>query len=141
MNEKAFKAIIRRERIRMSLPRLLVYRELSQAATPLGPCEIFESLRKRKRRVGLTSVYRSLDLFESLGIVFRIERGSNLKYKLCELENHHHHIVCQRCGEVAEFDFCEISDWSRKVKESTGYEVTGHEFNFYGLCRACRDRA
>ena len=140
MNKQRFKTIIREKKLRLSYPRLLIYQELSNTESPLSPLELFKSLIRRKKRVGLTSIYRSLDLFESLGIVFKIVDGSNVKYKLCELENHHHHIVCRRCGGVVEFDFCGISDWSKKVMESTGYQVTDHQLNFYGYCNACKNR-
>jgi len=139
VNNRSFKDIIRKKKIRLSLPRLLVYQELSHAVTPLSPHEVFQSLLKRKKRIGLTSIYRSLDLFESQEIVFRIVKGSNVRYKLCELEDHHHHVICKKCGDVGEFNFCEISDWSKKVMESTGYEVTDHQLNFYGLCKACKE--
>jgi Fur family ferric uptake transcriptional regulator len=139
MNNRLFKDIIKEKKVRLSLPRLLIYQELSRAVNPLSPHQIFKSLIKRKRKIGLTSIYRSLDLFESLGIVFKIVNGSNVKYKFCELEDHHHHIICKKCGDVVEFNFCEISEWSRKVMESTGYEVTDHQLNFYGFCRACKE--
>jgi Fur family ferric uptake transcriptional regulator len=61
-----------------------------------------------------------------------------MKYKLCELKNHHHHIVCKTCGHVVELDFCDISKWSKKVMESTGYQVTDHQLSFYGLCKECQ---
>jgi len=122
----------------MSHPRLLIYQELSTAVRSLTPQELYQHLLKKKRRIGLTSIYRSLDLFESLGIVFKIINGPNVKYKLCESGNHHHHIVCKTCGDVVELNFCDISNWSKKVKESTGYQVTDHQLNFSGFCKACR---
>lgn len=141
MNKELFKNIIQEKKLKLSHPRLLIYQELSNAVTPLSPQELFESLIRRKKRIGLTSIYRSLDLFESLGIVFKIINGSTAKYKLCELKDHHHHIVCKACGSVVELDFCDISDWSVKVMESTGYQVTDHQLNFYGLCKACQREA
>jgi len=138
MNKGLFKDLFREKKLRMSHPRLLIYQELSNALNPLSPQELYQGLLKKKKRIGLTSIYRSLDFFESLGIVFKIINGSNVKYKLCELEDHHHHIVCKTCGNVVEFNFCDISDWSKKVMESTGYEVTEHQFNFYGYCEACK---
>ena len=79
-----------------------------------------------------------LDLFESLGIAFKIINGSNVRYKLCETEDHHHHIICKKCGNVVELDFCNISEWSKKVMELTGYQVTDHQLNFYGFCKICK---
>lgn len=126
--------------VRLSRPRRLILEELSASQTPLSPRQLYRGLLKKRKRVGLTSVYRCLDLFESLGMVFRIVSGSTVRYKFCKKEEHHHHVVCKGCGEVAEIDFCDISDWSKRVTETTGYEVTDHELNFYGFCQACRER-
>jgi Fur family transcriptional regulator, ferric uptake regulator len=138
MNIGLFRDLFREKKLILSHPRLMIYQELSNASSPLSPSEIYQSLLKKKRRIGLTSIYRSLDLFESLGIAFKIVNGSAVKYKLCELEDHHHHIVCKLCGHVVELNFCDISEWSKKVTESTGYEVTDHQFNFYGFCKTCK---
>ena len=138
MNKEIFKSVFQNKRVRMSHPRLLIYKELSASDIPLSPQELYRSLIKKKIKIGLTSIYRSLDLFESLGIDFKIVNGSSVKYKFCEMEDHHHHIVCKKCGDVVELHFCDISDWSEKVKESTGYEVTDHQLNFYGFCKNCK---
>jgi Fur family transcriptional regulator, ferric uptake regulator len=138
MNIGLFRNLFKEKKLSLSHPRLLIYQELSNALTPLSPLEIYQNLLKKKKKVGLTSIYRSLDLFESLGVVFKIINGSSVKYKLCELENHHHHIVCKACGNVVELNFCDISDWSKKVTESTGYQVVDHQLNFYGFCKSCK---
>ncbi|MBM4341484.1 MAG: transcriptional repressor [Deltaproteobacteria bacterium] len=138
MNKEVFKSVFQNNRVRMSHPRLFIYQELAASNNPLSPQELYRNLIKQKKKIGLTSIYRSLDLFESLGVVFKIVNGSNVKYKICEMDDHHHHIVCKKCGEVVELHFCHISDWSEKVKESTGYEVTDHHLNFYGFCKNCK---
>ena len=135
---KLFKDLFREKKLRATLPRLLVYQELSKASGPLSIQELYRRLLKSRKRIGLTSIYRALDLFESIGIVFKISDGSNARYRLCESQGHHHHIVCKTCGDVVEFSFCNISSWSKKVTETTGYQVTGHQLSLYGLCRACR---
>ena len=132
------KRLFKGKNLRLSHPRLLIYQELSDSRSPLSPQELYRSLLKKQRKVGLTSIYRSLDLFESLGIVFKIINGTSVKYKLCQTEDHHHHIVCKACGDVVELDFCDISDWSKKVTESTGYQVVDHQLNFYGFCKTCK---
>src|SRR4030043_1304939 len=138
MSTALFRSLFKQKKLSLSHPRLLIYQELSSVLSPLSPLEIYQNLLKKKKRIGLTSIYRSLDLFESLGIVFKIINGSAVKYKLCELEDHHHHIVCKTCGHVVELNFCDISNWSKKVMESTGYQVIDHQLNFYGFCKACK---
>ena len=141
MDEVQLRDIFRGRKLRMSHSRLLIYDQLSVAANPLSPQEIYRYLLKKDQRIGLTSIYRSLDLFESLGIAFKIALGSQVKYKLCELEDHHHHIVCKTCGHVVELEFCDLPKWSKKVMQSTGYEVTDHQLSFYGICGVCRKKA
>ncbi len=138
MNIGLLRSLFRKKKLSLSHPRLLIYQELSSALNPLSPSEIYQNLLKKRKKIGLTSIYRSLALFESLQIVFKITNGSAVKYKLCESENHHHHIICKACGNVVELNFCDISDWSKKVAESTGYQVVDHQLNFLGLCKACR---
>jgi Fur family ferric uptake transcriptional regulator len=138
MNKGLLKNLFKGKKLRKSHPRLLIYQELSHTKKPLSPQELYQSLVKKQKKIGLTSIYRSLELFESLGIVFKIVNGSSVKYKLCELEEHHHHIICKTCGSVVELNFCDISDWSKKVTESTGYQVIDHQLNFYGFCKNCK---
>lgn len=138
MNKEVFKTVFEGKRLRLSHPRLLVFQELSISQSPMSPQEIYRCLLKKERKIGLTSIYRCLDLFESLGIAFKIIQGPSAKYKLCEIEEHHHHIICKRCGNVTELHFCDLSNWLEKVRESTGYEVTDHHLNFYGFCKNCR---
>jgi Fur family ferric uptake transcriptional regulator len=138
MNKELFKTVFKDKKLRMSHPRWLIYQELSAAEGPLTPQEVYQCLLKKKRKIGLTSIYRSLDLFESLGMVFKIIGETNIKYKLCGIKAHHHHIICKACGRVVELDFCDISKWSNKVTESTGFVVTDHQLSFYGYCKACQ---
>jgi Fur family ferric uptake transcriptional regulator len=141
MNKGLFINFFKDKKLRLSHPRLLIYQELSDTKTPLSPQELYQILLKKQKRIGLTSIYRSLDLFESMGMVFKIINVSSVKYKLCEIEDHHHHIICKACGNVVELNFCDISDWSKKVTESTGYQVIDHQLNFYGFCKACKKEA
>lgn len=124
----------------MSYLRLLIYEDLLGTPDPVSPQEIYRRLLKRERRIGLTSIYRSLDLFETLGIAFKVVMGTQVKYKLCTLEDHHHHVICNRCGNVAEVKLCDMPKWAKKVMASTGYEITDRELSFQGLCGPCREK-
>ena len=135
-----FKKTFRERRLRVSHARLVVFQELSRNRKALSPRELYQGLLRKKKGVGLTSVYRSLELLASLGIVFKTMSGTVTRYKLCGLAGHHHHIVCERCGEVVEFDFCDLPHWTKRLARMTGYQITAHHFDFVGLCRGCQKK-
>jgi Fur family ferric uptake transcriptional regulator len=53
---------------------------------------------------------------------------------------HHHHLICERCGEVTTIPSCEVEDWAASVAKRRGFRVTGHRADVYGLCARCRRR-
>lgn len=141
MDATLFKKTFRERKLRLSHARFSVFEELSRTERPLSPRELYDDLLRKKKRIGLTSIYRALDLLESLGIVFKTMSGAVARYRLCGMERHHHHIVCERCGEVVEFDFCDLPHWRKHLDRMTGYKITAHRFEFVGLCRRCREKA
>lgn len=91
-------------------------------------------IRERCPRVGMVTVYRTLDLFSELGLVRRIELGDGPRYELAE--DHHHHLICESCGDVSEFEECPL-DPARLPSETSGFEVRSHSLEVYGLCARC----
>jgi Fur family ferric uptake transcriptional regulator len=94
-----------------------------------------EEIRVRCPEVGLVTVYRTLDLLGNLGIVRRFDLGDGARYELAE--NHHHHMICESCGDISEFEECPL-DPARLPPESVGFEVRAHSLEVYGRCGACR---
>lgn len=61
-----------------------------------------EEIKDRCPDVGLVTVYRTLDLLGELGLVRRLDLGDGPRYELAE--NHHHHLICESCGDISEFE-------------------------------------
>lgn len=105
----------------------------------LTAVEIEDALRVAERRVSRASVYRILDELEGLRLVQRVETGQAMvRYeRVCEHDEHHHHLVCDGCGLVMPFsdDALEqaISSLSRRVPLT----VSEHEIVLRGECRDC----
>lgn len=105
----------------------------------LTAVEIEEALRTTERRVSRASVYRILEELERLGLVQRVETGQAMvRYeRVCEHDEHHHHLVCDGCGLVMPFsdDALEkaISSLSRRVPLT----VSEHEIVLRGECEDC----
>jgi|SRR5215203_3505497 len=105
------------------------------AAIAAGRHQGLEEIRSRCPEVGMVTVYRTLDLFSELGIVRRLDLGHGLRYGLAE--DHHHHLICEDCGRVTEFEWCPVD--LRDLPLSGGdFEVRAHSLEVYGTCSACR---
>ncbi len=113
-----------------TLQRLAVLRALSEEQH-----QSLEEIRVRCPEVGLVTVYRALDLLGGLGIVRRLDLGDGARYELAR--DHHHHMICESCGDISEFDECPL-DPELLPPKSADFEIRAHSLEVYGRCGACR---
>jgi Fur family transcriptional regulator, ferric uptake regulator len=94
--------------------------------------QTLEEIRARCPEVGLVTVYRTLDLLCEIAAVRRLDLGDGPRYELAE--NHHHHLVCESCGAVSEFEECPLD--LRRLQD-VDFEVASHSLEIYGRCVVC----
>jgi Fur family transcriptional regulator, ferric uptake regulator len=92
-----------------------------------------EEIRGRCPEVGLVTVYRTLDLLSEIGAVRRLELGDGPRYELAE--DHHHHLICESCGDVSEFEECPLD---LRLLRNVDFEISSHSLEIYGRCTVCR---
>ena len=92
-----------------------------------------EEIRARCPEVGLVTIYRTLDLLTGIGVVRRLDLGDGPRYELAE--DHHHHLICEYCGDVSEFDECPLD---LRLLRDEGFEINAHSLEIYGRCTGCR---
>lgn len=99
--------------------------------------EVHDLLRQRGERIGLTTVYRSLQILASGGQVDML-RGPDGEtfYRRCS-SGHHHHLVCRSCGRTVEFDLPSIEKTADKVARENGFTDVSHTLEIFGLCATC----
>lgn len=99
--------------------------------------EIEDTLRASDRRVGRASVYRVLDELERLGLASRVEVGQGIaRYEA--LAHHHHHVVCDECGDVLPFSDDELERVIGRVAGRVPFDISAHEVTLRGACGNCR---
>jgi Fe2+ or Zn2+ uptake regulation protein len=87
---------------------------------------------------GVASVYRTLDLLSAAGLVQRVEVGGRALYEaVVPGGEHHHHAVCERCGELTPFSDQALERAIDGLAGRLGHRVQGHEVLIRGECRAC----
>jgi Fur family ferric uptake transcriptional regulator len=99
--------------------------------------EVHEVLRARGERVGLSTVYRTLQAMADAGEldVLRAENGEAV-YRRCST-SHHHHLVCRSCGATVEVDGPAVEKWTRAVAAAHGYRAVSHTLEVFGTCPEC----
>ena len=93
--------------------------------------------RPRRERVGLTTVYRTLQGLADTGEidVMRPPGGEHL-YRRCS-DGHHHHLVCRHCGRTVEVLGPAVESWANRVAADCGYVEVSHTLEIFGTCPAC----
>jgi Fur family ferric uptake transcriptional regulator len=103
--------------------------------------ELHADLRRGGGGVGLTTVYRHLQALADAGAVdvLRTPEGESV-YRICGTGDHHHHLVCRRCGRTVEIEGREVERWTRRVAETEGFVDVDHTVEVFGTCAACAAR-
>lgn len=123
--------------------RSAVLELLAEQSCALTAVEIEGALRTRRARpVSRASVYRILDELEELRLVQRVETGQSMVRfeRLGEHAEHHHHMVCERCGLVMPFSDSALERAISRLSERLPLTVSEHEIVLRGSCRECAAR-
>lgn len=87
-----------------------------------------------------STVFRAAARLEADGALRRVALGDG-KARFEAAGSHHEHVRCEGCGAVAAVPGCVVAAAAPAVREATGFEVTGHQLLFSGVCPACRGAA
>jgi Fur family ferric uptake transcriptional regulator len=134
---------------RLTMPRQVILEVLSNTEEHLSAEEIYLLIHKVYPNIGLTTVYRTLDLLVDMGLVFKFDFGDKrARYELSQgpaSKKHHHHLICTKCGRI--IDYTDFIDEERELLQRTeaglsekyNFKVTSHLIQFYGLCDECQE--
>jgi Fur family ferric uptake transcriptional regulator len=99
--------------------------------------QIHDGLRHHGERIGLTTVYRTLQLMAESGDVDAIRTNEGeTAYRRCST-GHHHHLVCRTCGRTVEVSGPAVERWANAVAEQHGFREISHDLEIFGTCNTC----
>ncbi|MCD4549449.1 MULTISPECIES: Fur family transcriptional regulator [unclassified Schaalia] len=126
---------------RMTKQRQAVLDELERVREFRSAQQIFEQLNSQGYRVGLATVYRNLQALaeDDYVDVLRSSDGEAL-YRRCATSEHHHHLVCRKCGYAEEISQSTIETWVAKIAASHGFSEVEHSMDLFGICANCSPR-
>ena len=119
--------------MRMTEQRRVIARVLSASADHPDVEELYRRCAKIDDRISISTVYRTVKLFEDSGIIERHDfREGRARYEQIP-DTHHDHLINLRTGEVIEFRSEEIEKLQAEVARRLGYRLVDHRLELYAL--------
>jgi Fur family ferric uptake transcriptional regulator len=127
--------IFAREHLRMTAPRQAIFEAMQNSEVPL----VVGDITKNCPQIDRVSVYRTLDLFVSLGIAEVVPMGWKQRYELTSpFKSHHHHLYCVQCHKLIDIHSKKLEQLVASIAKDSGFAPQEHKFEVSGLCEQCR---
>jgi len=133
-------ATLKKKGLKLTPQRRLIVDIIHDTEAHLTAEEIIAYVQARMPGVNKSTVYRTLELLEEFGCVYKSELSDHFIYHHAE-EGHHHHLVCSQCGRIVECDEDLFVPVEKSLGERYGFWVDFKHLIMRGLCKECRSKA
>lgn len=140
-------SFFRNRGLRFTLPRQAILDALFRAKGHLSAEDVYFRIHPLYPHIGLTTVYRTLELLYRMGSVSKFDFGDGRsRYELVRpgTDSRHHHLICTGCGRVIDYaDFIEketkfTKEIEKALSKKYDFTINSHQIRFHGLCKNCR---
>jgi Fe2+ or Zn2+ uptake regulation protein len=132
-------ALLRERGLRATSQRVVMHRLLRHRNRHVSAEELLSEASEKLPGVSLPTVYATLELFEQLGIVRRVNGGGGTLLWDTRSDAHHH-MICRRCGRIEDLEAPLDLERARRSAARAGFEADRAEVVVTGLCANCRTR-
>lgn len=123
---------------KLTRPRQAVLAVLALGEEHMNPAEIYGRARAIYPKLGLVTVYRTLEVLVDIGLIQRVHLDEGCHSYVRSRQGHSHQLVCKECGRVEEFFDCELEGVFKQLTRKTGYAIENHWLELLGRCPTCR---
>ena len=121
---------------KLTPPRRLIADIIHYTGSHLTADEIIARVEERMPGMNKSTVYRTLDLLEEAGCVYKSRMGDTFIYHHAD-EGHHHHLVCRKCGKTVDCDEDLFAPLEEAIAREHGFHVDLRHVVMNGLCDRC----
>ncbi len=123
---------------RLTSARRAVVETVQKSRRALTPLEVYDMARKKYRALGLVTVYRTLEKLEELHIIQRVHQPQGCQAFIKASSGHEHLLLCNNCGKANLFEGDDLDGLIKSIARKTGYQISEHWLQLFGLCQDCR---
>lgn len=142
MNDQSVKvsqwiAAIQSDGSRMTSSRSSVIEILASSRRAMDPIRIYDEARQIHPRLGLMSVYRTLEKLEAAGLIQRVHQPGRCNMYFAAPMGHQHLLLCDGCGKVEFFEGDDLDPLLMSIGKGKHYDIHDHWLQLFGLCDQC----
>lgn len=126
---------------RMTAPRRAIIAAALRQERPFTAEQLVADAASSAAESGRSTVYRTLEILASLGVLSRILDASGRPVYVAGAPVHRHHLVCDGCGAAVPFNACPVGDLAATLARENDFEVHSHLLEIFGTCGDCRTAA
>lgn len=123
---------------RITKPLRILVSLLSTSDRILNPGQVYQIARKIYPKIGLVTVYRTMEKLEQAGLISRVHMPDGCQSFFQAQSGHQHLIICSRCGKAEYFEGDNLSAFFHNIGSNFGYQVQDHWLQLFGLCTQCQ---
>jgi len=123
---------------RITAPRRAIVSIVANSSRALDAIELFDLGRESHPRLGLVTVYRTLEKLEELGLVQRVHQPGGCNMYLRAPQGHEHLLLCKSCGQMEYFSGDDLSGLIAETSRRSGFLIQDHWLQLFGLCLKCQ---
>ena len=125
---------------RLTAPRRAVVETIATSQHVLTPFDVFELARAQYPKIGLVTVYRTIEKLEALNLIQRVHQPSGCQAFIAAFSGHQHLIICQDCGRVEFFsgENEKMDPLIEEVGKKSGYKIDAHWLQLFGSFQECQ---
>ena len=130
---------LRKRGLRVTPQRLAVLKVLADSEEHPSVESIYHQVKQEFPTTSLATIYKTVTLLKELGQVLELGfAGWGSRYD-GRKPFPHPHVICTRCGALKDPDFSSMERMSQEMAQKSGYELSHHRLDFFGLCPKCQD--
>jgi len=131
------KKILKSNGFSLTNQRLIVFNTLIN----LEPITSIELIKMLKDKLDKASIYRTIELFNKLGITNKIYMGWKYRIELTDkFQEHHHHFTCLKCNKVIMINEDSLEELIEKISNKHKIKSTDHQIEIQGYCEDCKEK-
>jgi Fur family ferric uptake transcriptional regulator len=125
---------------RMTPQRLMIVAAVENSRNHISADEIYSQVVAKYPNVNVSTVYRTLELLEQLGLVTKTDLGGGrVMYHPVE-KGHHHHLVCKECGAIIDLDESALMPLKESLLRQYQFIADLRHLGILGVCVNCRQQ-